>query len=103
MEIEVPYRNIHQYTQLAEPLLRLRLADDASAERLANAWNFYDWLSPAFFAPVALIRAEQHERAGRPADALREYDRVLELWSDPDQELRPEIARIRERVRRLRG
>ncbi len=48
-----------------------------------------------------LRRAEAFERLGKPRDAVWHYRRFLELWRDPDPELRPIVRRAEERLRRL--
>jgi hypothetical protein len=42
-----------------------------------------------------LLRARLAAATGSRAEARVWYDRVLDLWSDADEELQPEVARIR--------
>ena len=45
-------------------------------------------IANAFTYPWKLyLRAELEEAAGRPADALRTYQRFLSLWHDADPDL----------------
>jgi serine/threonine protein kinase len=60
------------YTQAEEQLLALRKADDRNSVTRDALWSMY-W-----------GRAQTFEKLGRPADALADWDRALELVSKKD-------------------
>jgi serine/threonine-protein kinase len=57
--------------------------------------SMYDFV---FLAPSHLRRAEIYERLGDLDQARLHYARFIELWSDPDPELRPSVDRAQERL-----
>jgi hypothetical protein len=50
-----------------------------------------------------LYRARSLERLGRGPEALEEYSRFVEEWSEAEPELRPKVEEARQGVERLRG
>ncbi len=52
-------------------------------------------------APSHLRRAELYEELGDDERARRHYARFLELWQDPDPELRPMVESARHALERL--
>lgn len=68
----------------------LQPTDVNGARRLGATW------------PQALRRlAILHEELGRPAEARRRYEELLQLWRDADPELQPQVAEIRARLAAL--
>jgi len=68
----------------------LQPTDVSGARRLGATW------------PQALRRlAILHEELGRPAEARRRYEELLQLWRDADPELQPQVAEIRARLAAL--
>ncbi len=62
--------------------------------------------SPTMLAhlPVVLRRlAELEERRGNIQAAMRYYRRLIELWSDPDPEVRGQLESARRALARLAG
>ncbi|MGH7509712.1 MAG: tetratricopeptide repeat protein [Gemmatimonadales bacterium] len=57
----------------------------------------------AYLAPTHLRQAELHERLGDRQQAVDHYSRFIQLWSGCDPELRPSVARAKERVASLLG
>jgi tetratricopeptide (TPR) repeat protein len=56
------------------------------------------------YQAVSLRRVgELYEQRGDVENALAYYNRFVELWSDPDPELRPIVEDVRERMARLVG
>ncbi len=52
--------------------------------------------------PIALLRlAELEEHRGNTAGAALHYSRFLELWSDPDPELRAQVEAVQRKLKRL--
>ena len=85
------------YSQSVEQLERGALArwkgsDDIALETYAAASH-----SRILAAPAAFAMAEIHEQSGNQSAAIREYRRVLNLWSaaEPDQHPLVEAARAR--------
>jgi tetratricopeptide (TPR) repeat protein len=102
MELQVPYKIAHLFPRIAEPLLRMKLfPQDAGA--IAGSFAFADRRAAVYFAPMALLRGQQLEAAGKRDEALREYQRYLQLRADPDPGLRAEVDGVREKVRLLSG
>jgi DNA-binding SARP family transcriptional activator len=56
-----------------------------------------------YLAPAHLRRAEIHERLGDRREAVWHYEAVLDIWRDPDPELRPELDAVRHRLAQLQG
>lgn len=56
-----------------------------------------------YSAPGAYRRGVLLERLGRPADAAREYRRVIRLWRDADPEFQPVVDSARSRIAALGG
>jgi tetratricopeptide (TPR) repeat protein len=54
-----------------------------------------------YLAPAYLRQAQIHEKRGDRAQAIAEYQRFVELWSDCDPELRPLVEDARRRIARL--
>lgn len=54
-----------------------------------------------YLAASHLRRARIHDRAGDAEEAARHYHRFVELWSDADAELQPEVERARTRLEEL--
>jgi tetratricopeptide (TPR) repeat protein len=78
-------------TCLADAFLRLRMYDDAIRE-----YGVALRVNPTHgMAHFRLAKA--YEGAGRPADALAEYRRFLELWKDADDDI-PEVIDARRRL-----
>jgi tetratricopeptide (TPR) repeat protein len=96
---------------LVAALAYLTLADSASALRnvrfftdsamvfMSIGSNFIIGLSPmigaALWPRAMLLRADLAAAAGNREEAKLWYDRVIDLWSDADAELRPVVDRIR--------
>ncbi len=55
-----------------------------------------------YVAPSQLRQAEIHASAGRIAEAVKHYERFIELWSGADPELMPVVEDARRRVAALR-
>lgn len=54
--------------------------------------------------PVTLMRqGEVHSATGNPEAEAAVYSQLLALWSDPDDELRPWMQRVVDRVELLRA
>lgn len=45
---------------------------------------------------------ELYERGGSRADALGYYNAFMNLWSDADPELQPQVEEVRRRIESLR-
>jgi tetratricopeptide (TPR) repeat protein len=54
-----------------------------------------------YLAPAHLRQAEIHERRGDRAEAIADYRRFVELWSECDPELRPLVDDARRHLARL--
>jgi tetratricopeptide (TPR) repeat protein len=86
---------------LAEAYQAVGRWSDAEQSLLAligMRWDFYEGLVPWITAHYRL--AEVYDRLGRPEDAVRYYQRFLQLWGDSDSEL-PEIESTRQRLKAL--
>ncbi len=67
--------------------------------QLASAWS-----SGNFYLPFVLLRlAELEESRGNTDAAVAHYQRFLELWSDPDPEVRDQVDSARRALARLTG
>lgn len=94
------------YTYAAQHFLRAELLRQVG--RLDEAAGWYESFGDdfghdvIFMAPAHLRRGEIHERAGRNAQAVREYQQFIELWSNADSTLQPLVEAARARVRGLR-
>jgi len=82
--------------------LLVRAGRDEEALRWASAINTWTELEPRYFAPLALERARIEERLGRRAQAAADYARVVQLWQDPDPELRPLLEEARRGLEQTR-
>ena len=87
-------RNIHRYT-LAN--LIQNGGDELEALRIFGSLYY----SPELEALGYLRRAQLHERRGEREDALRYYGWFLDLWSDADSHLQPQVELGREALARL--
>ena len=87
-------RNVHRYT-LA--ILIQNGGDELEALRIFGSLYY----SPELEALGYLRRAQLHERRGEREDALRYYGWFLDLWSDADAHLQPQVELGREALARL--
>jgi tetratricopeptide (TPR) repeat protein len=92
------------------PLERYRRAEALAAlgpstEALGWYHSFADYslFALVYVAPGSLRSAELYERLGQPAKAAEEYARFVQLWSECDPELQPDVARARVALARVRG
>ena len=92
------------------PLERYRRAEalallGPSTEALGWYHSFADYslFAILYVAPGYLRSAELYERLGQPAKAAEQYARFVQLWSDCDPELAPEVARARVALARVQG
>jgi tetratricopeptide (TPR) repeat protein len=46
---------------------------------------------------------ELYEAAGKPAEAMKNYQRFVELWREADPVLQPQVAEVRKRLELLRA
>jgi hypothetical protein len=46
---------------------------------------------------------ELSEAAGKPAEAMENYQRFVELWREADPVLQPQVAEVRKRLELLRA
>jgi len=74
----------------------LELGEELEAVRILETFD-----GSRFDARAALARAQVYERRGQRQDAIRAYARVVELWKDCDQELRPTWEAAQRAVERL--
>ena len=54
-------------------------------------------------APRARRLAQIYERRGDKAKAIAQYERFIELWSECDPDLRPQVDEARGRLAALKG
>jgi tetratricopeptide (TPR) repeat protein len=87
-------RNIHRYTLAG---LIQDGGDELEALRIFGSLYY----SPELEALGYLRRAQLHERRGEREDALRYYSWFLDLWSDADSHLQPQVELGREALSRL--
>ncbi len=90
------------------PLERYRRAEALAAlgpstEALGWYHSFADYslFAILYVAPASLRSAELYERLGQPAKAAEDYARFVQLWSECDPELQPEVARARVALARV--
>ncbi len=56
------------------------------------------------YAPLGLLESARiYEKLGRRDEAIRDYERFVELWKDCDPELRPQRAEAEARLEALRN
>ena len=82
--------------------LRAEVLRALGRQREAEAWyaaTIEGWVALAAAAHYRL--AEIHDQSGKRAEALANYARFIELWREPDDELRPYIERAQMRLRAL--
>ena len=74
----------------------------AAFERYVGATNYLRWDQDAYFLAGAHKRlGELYEARGDVQKAASHYAAFIELWKDPDPELRPKLAEVRKRLARL--
>ena len=56
---------------------------------------------PVMAGPSHLRQAQMHERLGEPEQAVIQYRRFIELWSDCDPEFRPMLEGAQRALERL--
>jgi tetratricopeptide (TPR) repeat protein len=104
---EVPFqrRNEWLFSQPQERFLRAEILNRLG--RTADALHWYQsihYLPESVLAGLSHLRqAEMHERLGHRAQAAEQYRRVIALWRDCDEELRPLVASAERAVGRLEG
>lgn len=89
-----------------ERYLRAEVLEALARDEEAINWYASLGLLPAevsYLAPAHLRRAEIYERLDRPEEAAFHYKRFIDLWREPDPELRPEVARAENALQRLSG
>lgn len=95
MPMEVSYGVVQTGIDYAdEHYLRARLLASAGRREEALRWldGFMGMSNPMslmYRAPALLARAEIHDDLGDREAAMRDYAAFLDLWRDPDPELRP--------------
>jgi tetratricopeptide (TPR) repeat protein len=68
---------------------------------LRNRWERP--FSDALYRAKSLVRSgELYEAAGKPRDAIAQYEEFLQIWKSADAELQPKVREVRERVGRLK-
>jgi tetratricopeptide (TPR) repeat protein len=60
------------------------------------------WFDVLYLAPKHLRMGGIYERTGDPQEAIRHYERFVELWKDCDPELRHHVHDVENRLERLR-
>ena len=92
------------YSYTAERWLRAELLERLERDEEALRWyeslvqsSVYDLV---YLAPASLHQGRIRERLGDSAGAARHYRRVLEVWGDPDPELRPALEEATTRLLR---
>jgi tetratricopeptide (TPR) repeat protein/tRNA A-37 threonylcarbamoyl transferase component Bud32 len=63
-----------------------------------NRLSYADWL---YLPWITRRLGELYEAKNDPGKAIGYYQRFVELWKDADPELQPQVAQVRERLRRL--
>jgi DNA-binding SARP family transcriptional activator/TolB-like protein len=95
------------FSLLPERLLRAEILRLQGRELEALGWysafGEHSAFGRAFLAPSHRGQAELHEARGDRDEAARHYARFIEMWKDCDPELRPVVAKARERLARLRS
>jgi tetratricopeptide (TPR) repeat protein len=88
-----------------ERFLRAELLRDLGRDDEALRWYATQGQSTIpdliYLAPAHLRQAEIHERRGDRAEAVADYRRFVELWSECDPELRPLVEDARRHLARL--
>ena len=54
-----------------------------------------------YLAPSLKRLGELYEAKGDKDNAIKQYTRFVELWKGADPELQPQVAEVRERLRKL--
>ena len=76
----------------------------AHYERYASRSEFLSYLSAPLLLPTSLRRlGELYEAKGDITKAIEKYEEFVKLWQNADPELQPQVAEIRDRVKRLRA
>lgn len=79
-----------------------RLGHDTEALQLYAPLGFM-WGDAGMLAAKHLRMAEIHDRRGARAEAVRHYERFIEIWQDCDAEARDSIRRAEQRLTALRS
>ena len=90
-----------------ERYLLAGLLDGAGRSEEALGWNrSLGSLSPheiVYLAPRNLSMAEIHERLGKRGEAMRHYERFLDIWRESDPECQSLVDKVQARLERLRA
>jgi hypothetical protein len=89
----------HQHWLRAE--LNRELGNDAEALRWYAAVPDPTGYDIPYLPGSELRRAEIHDRRGERAEAIRHYQRFIDLWRHADARLQPEVERARARLAKL--
>lgn len=88
-----------------ERFLRAELLHAVGREDEALRWystlQYSGTHGVVYIAPCHLRQAQIHERLGHRDEAIRHYQRFIELWRDCDPELHPEVERAEDRLAAL--
>jgi tetratricopeptide (TPR) repeat protein len=102
-EVDWTRRYHSVFTQGQERFLRAELL--AALGRDEEALRWYQSVGyevfPALTGPSRLRQAEMHERLGEPDEAVVQYKRFIELWSNCDPEFRPLVEAAQQALERL--
>jgi len=85
--------------RLAELLARAGQYDEAI--RWYSSFDNVSMFDTPLLAPSLLKKAEVFERQGKKAEAIKAYQRFVELWRDADADLQPLVAQAKERIQAL--
>jgi tetratricopeptide (TPR) repeat protein len=105
---DVPYLQMIASPFFSRPQDRFALAELLESEgrpdealRWYGSFARFSIYDAMFEAPASLRAARLCEKLGRTDDAIVHYERFLELWSDPDPELKPQVDEARAALARL--
>jgi len=85
--------------RLAELLARAGQYDEAI--RWYSSFDNVSMFDAPLLAPSLLKKAEVFERQGKKAEAIKAYQRFVELWRDADADLQPLVTQAKERIQAL--
>jgi eukaryotic-like serine/threonine-protein kinase len=76
----------------------------AHYEQYASRSGMVSYLNAPLLLPTSLRRlGELYESKGDITKAIEKYEEFVKLWQSADPELQPQVAEIRDRVKRLRA
>ncbi|MEO8445825.1 MAG: tetratricopeptide repeat protein, partial [Gammaproteobacteria bacterium] len=85
--------------RLADLLARAGQNDEAI--RWYSSFDNLSMFDTPLLAPSLLRKAEIYQRQGKKPEAIKAYQRFVELWRDADAELQPWVTQARERIQAL--